>query len=378
MFDGVSTVLEREEEVPALVARADRAHRAVGRAQLELLRAIGHLDRSGAWEGAEVSSCAHWVQLRYGISAWKAQRWVSAARALQILPVVSEALETGELGVDKAVELTRFATPGTEAGLVGWAQVVSAGAIRHRGDVEIRRERGEAAPQERDRSVSWWYEDEGRRFGLQASLPAADGAVVVQALERGAVQGPVLPTEADHPEPQQVRWADALVAICSGTVAADPDADRATVVLHAPLACLGEDPEEAPAADGPGGAVVPAATVQRLVCSGRVRVAVEDLSGDALYLGRTSRTPTAHQVRLVRRRDRGCVFPGCGTNRYTQVHHVRWWRHGGRTDLDNLALVCSLHHRLVHEHGWRLTREAGRVRWFTPDGVRYRAGPGPP
>ncbi|HEY7477999.1 MAG TPA: HNH endonuclease signature motif containing protein, partial [Actinomycetota bacterium] len=88
--------------------------------------------------------------------------------------------------------------------------------------------------------------------------------------------------------------------------------------------------------------------------------------------------PSASQVRLVRHRDRGCVFPGCGTNRYTQVHHVRWWRHGGKTDLENLALVCSLHHRLVHEHGWRLTRSGGRARWFRPDGERYRAGPGPP
>jgi hypothetical protein len=256
---------------------------------------------------------------------------------------------------------------------------VSSGAIRHRGDVEVRLERGEAARQERDRSVSWWYTDEGRRFGLQASLPAADGAVMAAALEREASRLPSLPTDAEHPQPQEVRWADALVAICSGTIAADPDADRATVVLHAPIGSLGEDPEESPSGSGPGGAVVPAATVQRLVCSGRVTVAVEDPSGDAVALGRASRTPTPSQVRLVRHRDRGCVFPGCGTNRYTQVHHVTWWRHGGKTDVDNLALVCSMHHRLVHEHGWHMKRSAaGVVRWFTPDGVRYRAGPGPP
>jgi hypothetical protein len=226
--------------------------------------------------------------------------------------------------------------------------------------------------------VSWWYADEGRRFELQALLPAADGAVVAAALEREASRLPVLPTDATHPDPQEVRLADALVALCSARLGSDPDPDRATVVLHAPLASLGEDPEAAPSAAGPGGAVVPAATVQRLVCSGRVTVAVEDLSGDAVALGRATRTPSSHQVRLVRHRDRGCVFPGCGTNRYSQVHHVLWWRHGGRSDLDNLALVCSLHHRLVHEHGWRLTRSRDRVRWFTPDGERYRAGPGPP
>ena len=56
-----------------------------------------------------------------------------------------------------------------------------------------------------------------------------------------------------------------------------------------------------------------------------------------------------------------------------------WWGKGGRTDLDNLVLVCTFHHKLVHEFGWRLKREAdGSVKWFRPDGTGYRAGPAPP
>jgi hypothetical protein len=61
------------------------------------------------------------------------------------------------------------------------------------------------------------------------------------------------------------------------------------------------------------------------------------------------------------------------------AHHLAWWSKGGRTDLDNLLLVCGLHHRLLHEHRWRLTRAAdGTVDWFYPDGIKYRAGPAPP
>ena len=63
-------------------------------------------------------------------------------------------------------------------------------------------------------------------------------------------------------------------------------------------------------------------------------------------------------IRQVRYRDRECRFPGCGSRRFTEAHHIVWWRDGGRTDLDNLLLICSFHHRLVHEHGWSLRRHS--------------------
>src|SRR6266536_3335303 len=72
-------------------------------------------------------------------------------------------------------------------------------------------------------------------------------------------------------------------------------------------------------------------------------------------------------------------FPGGGARRFTQAHHIVWWERGGRTDLDNLVLMCSFHHRLVHEYGWRIKRDHdATVGWFHPDGRRYRAGPAPP
>jgi hypothetical protein len=30
---------------------------------------------------------------------------------------------------------------------------------------------------------------------------------------------------------------------------------------------------------------------------------------------------------------------------------VQHWRYGGRTDLDNLVLLCAAHHHVVHEGG---------------------------
>ena len=91
-----------------------------------------------------------------------------------------------------------------------------------------------------------------------------------------------------------------------------------------------------------------------------------------------AREPSAWMLRQIRYRDRGCRFPGCGTRSFTQAHHIVWWRNGGRTDLDNLLLICSFHHRLVHEHGWSVKRDDdGTLGWFRRDGHRYRAGPSP-
>ncbi len=312
--------------------------------------------------------------MRYGISAWKAHRWVAAAHALAELPATAEALGSGRLGIDKVVELTRFATPETERGLIGWAATVSCGAIRRRADLMSRLDLHEDRDADRDRSLSWWYADEGRRWNLQAELPAASGAVVARAIERMATQVPELPDE-DATADASARRADALVALCSARIASDPDPDRATVVVHAQLDGLVTGSGGAELEDGP---VIHPETVRRLLCNARVQTVVENESGDVIGMGRLTREPSAWMVRQIRHRDRECRFPGCGARAFTEAHHVTFWRHGGRTDLDNLVLICSFHHKLVHELGWRLTRDPdGTVRWFRPDGRRYRAGPSP-
>lgn len=299
---------------------------------------------------------------------------MSAAHALERLPRLAEALERGLLGIDKVVELARFARPDDEERLVRWAARVSVGAVRHRGDVLARATREQATQVERERFLSWGYVDGGRRLALQAELPAAAGAVVAQALDRLAATIPVMPGEGSSAF-VAARRADALVALCSRRAADDPDPDRGTVVIHAQWNGLAAGTGGCEMQDGP--AVHPL-TVQRMLCNARVQSVLEDGSGNVIRLGRMRREPSAWMLRQVRYRDRGCRFPGCGARAFTEAHHIRWWRHGGRTDLDNLVLICSFHHRLVHEHGWSLGRDReGEIRWFHPGGSRYRAGPSP-
>ncbi|MFB3105114.1 MAG: HNH endonuclease signature motif containing protein, partial [Pseudomonadales bacterium] len=48
---------------------------------------------------------------------------------------------------------------------------------------------------------------------------------------------------------------------------------------------------------------------------------------------------------------------------------IQHWSAGGETSLDNLLLLCSRHHVLVHEGGFRIERDY-QNRWFfkRPDG----------
>ena len=363
--------LGNETSIDDVVGAVDRAHTELGAAHRRFLDLIAEVDRRGIWADDGARDLAQWLWMRYGISDWKARRFIDAGHALRTLPTIRTALDRGELGIDKVVELARFATLETEDGLASWARRVSVGTIRHEGDLARHPEREEAAADDAARSLRWSYGDEGRRFEMHADLPAAQGAVVATAIERVAATLPEMPGE--FPGPTPARRADALVALSSAKLGADPDADRATVVIHARVAEPNSGDEGA-AIDG--GGVAHPSTLQRLLCAARVETVREDADGRVLEVGRITRVPPPWMLRQVRFRDGGCRFPGCGTKAFTQTHHIVFWRDGGQTDLDNLALLCAWHHKLVHEHGWWIKGSAQEeLRWYRPDGTRYRAGP---
>jgi hypothetical protein len=193
-------------------------------------------------------------------------------------------------------------------------------------------------------------------------------------LERVADSLPVMPGE-EGVWNADARRADALVALASARLASDADPDRSTVVVHASVEALAGGVGGCEIESGP--AISPETATPGLQRPGPA--VVEDSVGQVVHLGRMTREPSAWMLRQLKYRDSECTFPACGSKRFTQAHHVLWWEKGGTTDLDNLVLICSFHHRLVHEHGWSLIREQdGTVRWFLPDGTPYRAGPAPP
>lgn len=142
--------------------------------------------------------------------------------------------------------------------------------------------------------------------------------------------------------------------------------------------------------DGGGGPVVdwgipvevPARVLADLIDAGNVHTVVVR-NGVVLHaqgeldLGRTTRLANRAQRRALRALYGTCAVPGC-TVHYDRckLHHVVWWRHGGRSDLDNLLPLCSHHHAKVHTDGWELALASNREQSIRfPDGTVHTTGP---
>ena len=110
---------------------------------------------------------------------------------------------------------------------------------------------------------------------------------------------------------------------------------------------------------GAGRSDLPIDTVKRLSCDGSLITVLEDERGTPLDVGRKHRTVSTPLKRALYARDRGCSFPGCERKRYLDAHHLTHWAQGGDTSLDNLTLLCTHHHRSLHEGGFRIHREVG-------------------
>ena len=116
---------------------------------------------------------------------------------------------------------------------------------------------------------------------------------------------------------------------------------------------------------------MPIASVKRICCDSHAVVLTEDELGEPLSIGRKTRLIPKAIERALHARDHGCCrFPGCGNRRYLHSHHVEHWSNGGETGLANLMLLCTKHHTLVHEGGFRIEQDF-RNHWYflRPDGI---------
>jgi hypothetical protein len=117
------------------------------------------------------------------------------------------------------------------------------------------------------------------------------------------------------------------------------------------------------------GIELPPAVVRRLACDAEIIPAVLGGHGEVLDVGRLKRLVTAVIWRALVIRDRHCTFPGCTRPPIMcHAHHIIHWLNGGKTKLDNLALLCGHHHRVIHNTPWeiRLNQADRKPEFFPP------------
>ncbi|HEY8911954.1 HNH endonuclease signature motif containing protein [Lacisediminihabitans sp.] len=111
---------------------------------------------------------------------------------------------------------------------------------------------------------------------------------------------------------------------------------------------------------------ISAGTARRLAADAHLIPMVLGGPSEVLDLGASRRLFSRAQRLALAERDGGCAVRGCHRPpSYTEAHHIQWWSHTKRTDLDNGILLCSKHHHGVHRDGWGI-EVIDNVPWFVP------------
>jgi uncharacterized protein DUF222/HNH endonuclease len=366
------------DEIALLSAHLDAA-------TARLLDLIREFDARGGWNSG-FCSCAAWLSWRVGLDLGAARERVRVARALGTLPLLAQALARGELSYAKVRALTRVATPETEARLLGVGRAGTAAHVERivRGwrCVDRRAEAREATQRHRSRGLRV-YQDADGMVVVRGRLEPEVGALLMQALAAARetlyqrARRPEGEAEAcgnvsaETPPTMAQKQADALALLAETALHHDLDpgapGERYQVVVHvdAPAQAEAAQPGQSVLEDGTR---VSAETFRRLACDASRVVMRHDEQGRVVEIGARTRTIPPALRRALNHRDQGCRFPGCGI-RFGQGHHIRHWAHGGPTTLSNLAMLCTRHHRAVHEEGFQVARGPdGALQFRRPNG----------
>jgi hypothetical protein len=319
---------------------------------------------------------------RIGLDPATAREKVRVARALGILPKIDAALKSGKLSYAKVRALTRVATPDTEENLLEAAMFCTGAQLERlcRGYRTALTADNALPPPERSvrrRDLP------GGMVKLEIVLSPDEADLVLTALDcarevkqEQADRDVSAETSADdstHPS-----RADGMVALAESYLAGNTNTgnggERFQVMLHIDQDPLAPDGILAGTLDD--GSRVSAETLRRIACDCGIVPVGNSNGGEPLSIGRRTRSIPPAIRRAITLRDRGCAFPGCTHDRFLHGHHIQHWLHGGETSVENLALLCTYHHRLVHEGGWSLERTAdGELQFKVPDRREVEAAP---
>jgi hypothetical protein len=371
-----------DEQLAAALCAAEKQLRAVYARHLDLVaeaerrglgRASGCRDTAGflvgaarlSWDDARTRVVLATTEFA-GVRAALAAGDISPDHALEIVKVLRQApttLEVGRLASDEKtlMELARQAIPSTvrKAGqrlLAYWDLD---------GKEPTTREQELARPRREFRYC--WTRDGRMKFS--GEFDAETGRLAEDLFVPLAKPDPA--DEHGNPDPRTTaeRQGDAVAAIFDLAARADglpvKAGERAVATVTIAYKDLLRDSGLATLDDG---RAVPVSQLRRWLCDAKIYPAVLGGEGQVLDLGRSARTATPAQRRALAIRDRGCTRPGCPRGpKWTTPHHVIFWAtQGGKTNINDLALVCERCHQLIHHGGWDIQIHHGVVYWVPP------------
>jgi hypothetical protein len=336
----------------------------------EFLVLLREFDLRHGWKAWGCTDCAAWLNLRCGMVPGTAREKVRTARALMTLPLISNSFAVGDLSYSNVRALTRVATPTNEQNLLDFAVGATASQVEQKcrqmrnGDRDVSNRDANRIHQSR------WLSRTRNADGsmcFSIDLPGEQGELVMKAIEFAMSEDQIVADESLF-----ARQADALVTIAKGYLSDDQQgksssADNYQVIVHVDESALKNEGGESD---------LPIESVRRLTCDGSVVPVIQDQSGEPLDVGRKHRTVHPSLKRALLARDKHCRFPGCTHDRWIDAHHVKHWADGGETSPANLILLCSAHHRMVHEEGFRIEKDfQGNWYFQRPDGRAVPQGP---
>jgi Domain of unknown function (DUF222) len=342
----IDWTLEREREAAEREVLSIREQRA--RLDQRLTQISRQAEERGYWKAAGCASVAQWLAQITSSEYGAALRITETAEALRKLPALDNALGSGELTLDQVAAAAPIATPESDAEIariaVGKAPRQVAAAARRIVPPTVLDD--QALYTRRELRMKWT--NDGRELTLNGRLPLEHGLALEQAIWN--IAKPARAADKKHGS-ELLEWrqytADALVTLATqrGDAADGPRRSTATMIVH-----LSDD--EPPVLEGAG--PISPETVERLCCDSRW-MAIK-LVGSDLVHSRIGRCASWPQLRALYKRAGGhCQYPGCSVSRELRAHHLKHESDDGKAELDNMILLCSRHHTLVHDNHIRTT-----------------------
>jgi hypothetical protein len=330
-----------------------------------------------------VRSMPAWLMGRYRIGLHTAKRAFALSGVLDASPVLDHAVAAGEVNPEQAVvigkavnalpeEVRADLAADAEATLVEQAASLDPYYLGKVGDhllsivapqlaeaLEAKALEKLEAQAHAARSLTLSRHGDGQ-YRISGNLDVEGAAFALRPLSKPAGQ--------DTRTAAQRRADAALVEVCKLALRVDQvpatAGDTTTVVVTTDVDTLRTAYRTATLDTGD---TISATTLRRWCCNACFLPAVLNTAGAVLDVGRASRLVTLTIRRALALRDRGCSFPGCELpNAYCDAHHITEWHDGGPTCLDNLALLCGFHHRLIHTSDWQIRLGTDRRPEFLP------------